>query len=131
MQEDSIFTKIIKGKIPSYKIYEDELTIAILTIQPVHPGHTLVISKKQVKQYIDLPEEDYVALWATVRKLASHIREITGKEFVGISIKGTDVPHVHVHLIPFDRAEEKGDDDIPVESPEVLKTMRERLKLTV
>ena len=126
--QDSIFTKIINGDIPAHKIYEDELTIAILTIQPVHPGHTLVISKKQVDQFIDLPEEDYHALWETVRKLGAHLREITGKERVGVVVKGIDVPHAHIHLIPFDRGESlKSEGEIPQESDEVLAEMAERL----
>ena len=129
--EDSIFTRIIKGEIPSYKIYEDELTIAILTIEPVHPGHTLVINKKQVEQFIDLPEEDYTALWQTVRKLGPRIRKVNNNEFLGVVIKGRDVPHAHIHLIPFNRDEGfKADADPPKESDEALKVMHERLKLT-
>jgi histidine triad (HIT) family protein len=126
--QESVFTKIINGDLPAHTIYEDELTIAILTIQPVHPGHTLVIPKTQIDQIIDLSEEDYAAVWETVRKIGSHIREVTGKERVGIVVKGIDVPHAHVHLIPFDRGEGlKADEEIPVESDEVLTEMAERL----
>lgn len=103
--EDSIFTKIIKGEIPCHKIYEDEKTISFLTIAPVRDGHTLVIPKIQVDQYIDLPEEDYEALWRTVKKVATRVREVIGKERVGVVIKGVEVPHAHVHLIPFDEGE--------------------------
>jgi len=111
--EESVFTKIIKGEIPCYKIYEDDLTIAFLTIEPVRDGHTLVVSKKQVDQYIDLPEEDYIALWQTVKKVAARLREKTGKERIGIAIKGIDVPHTHVHLVPFDSGESIGVDSTP------------------
>jgi histidine triad (HIT) family protein len=103
--QDSIFTKIINGEIPSQKVYEDEKTIAIMTIQPVREGHVLVIPKKQVDQYIDLDDEYYLAVWTTVKKVAKKIKEITGKERVGIVVKGIDVPHFHVHLIPFDAGE--------------------------
>ncbi len=131
MQEDSVFTKIIKRELPSFILYEDELTIAILTIQPVQPGHALVISKKQVNQFLDLPEADYAALWATVRKVGLHLRRATGKERVGVVVKGIDVPHAHVHLIPFNRGEGlKSEGDIPTVSSEELKVMHERLKLT-
>lgn len=126
--QESIFTKIIKGDIPAHKIYEDARTIAILTIQPVHPGHTLVIPKVQINQFIDLPEEDYHAVWETVRKLGTHIREITGKERIGVVVKGIDVPHAHIHLIPFDPGENlKADEKIPVEDDKVLAEMAERL----
>ncbi len=131
MQEDSVFTKIIKGEIPAYKIYEDELTIAILTIEPVHPGHTLVISKKQVEHFLDLKLEDYNAIWATVRKVGPHIRKVMKKEFLGVGIKGTDIPHVHVHLIPFNKDEEKSDKEATAAPHEELTAIHERLKLTV
>ncbi len=103
--EDSVFTKIIKGELPCHKVYEDEKTIAFLTIGPVRDGHTLVVPKIQVDQYIDLPDEDYEALWRTVKKVAKRIRDVSGKERVGVVIKGIDVPHAHVHLVPFDHDE--------------------------
>jgi histidine triad (HIT) family protein len=110
---DSVFTKIIRGELPCHKVYEDEKTIAFLTIAPVRDGHTLVVSKLQIDQYIDLPDEDYEALWHTVKKVALRIREVIGKERIGIVIKGIDVPHTHVHLIPFNSGEGlKADDPI-------------------
>lgn len=105
MQEPSIFTKIINGELPCHKVYEDDMTIAFLTIGPVRDGHTLVVPKKQVDQYIDLPDDYYEALWKTVKKVAANIREVTGRERVGVVIKGIDVPHAHVHLIPFNEGE--------------------------
>lgn len=98
---DSIFTKIIKGEIPSFKIYEDDKTLAFLDIHPITEGHTLVIPKKQVEFVWDLDEADYQALMATCKKVARHLREKTGHELVGEKIEGVDVPHTHVHLIPF------------------------------
>ncbi len=115
--EESVFTKIIKGDIPCHKVYEDEKTIAFLTIRPVREGHTLVVTKLQVDQYIDLPDEEYQALWKTVKKVASHIREVTGKQRVGLVIKGEEVPHVHVHLIPFDEGESLKADGPDGDSP--------------
>lgn len=103
--EDSIFTKIINGEIPCYKIYEDELTIAFLDINPVQEGHTLVVSKKQIDQFIDLPEEDYDALWKSVKQVSRHLKEKSGKERLGVVIMGIDVPHTHVHLVPFNPGE--------------------------
>ncbi len=103
--EPSIFTKIINGELPCHKVYEDEKTIAFLTIDPVRDGHTLVVPKVQVDQYIDLANEDYDALWRTVKLVAAKIRSEMGKERVGVVIKGVDVPHAHVHLIPFNDGE--------------------------
>lgn len=98
---DTIFTKIIKGEIPSHKIYEDDKTFAFLDIFPVEPGHTLVIPKTPVEFVWDLDSEDYRALMDSVKKLGAHLREAMGVSHVGVKIMGTDVPHVHVHLIPF------------------------------
>lgn len=120
--EDSVFTKIIKGELPCHKVYEDELTLAFMTIQPVREGHTLVIPKKQVDQYIDLPDEDYEAVWRTVKKVATRIRSVTGKERVGIVVKGIDVPHFHVHLIPFNEDESlHGGDGEPAEAEDLAR----------
>lgn len=129
--EDSVFTKIIKGDIPAHKIYEDDKTIAFLTIQPVREGHTLVVPKVQVDQYIDLPNEDYDALWHTVKKVAAHLRNATGKERIGVVIKGVDVPHAHVHLIPFDAGESiKADGEPQMVPPEALALVAKKLRLT-
>lgn len=103
--QDSIFTKIINGEIPSYKIYEDDNTIAFLDIDPVRLGHTLVVPKVEVEQYLDLEDEDYEALWKAVKKVGRRLREVTGSERIGLKIVGTDVPHAHIHLIPFNTGE--------------------------
>lgn len=100
MQEPSIFTKIINGEIPSHKVYEDERVIAFLTNHPLVEGHTLVVPKKQINQIWDLDDEDYDYLWQTARKIALHLRQVMGLERVGVVIKGIEVPHTHIHLIP-------------------------------
>jgi len=104
--QDSIFTKIIKGEIPCHKVYEDEFTFAFLDIHPVQPGHTLVVPKRQVEFVWDLGTEDYQAVMATAQKVAKRLKEVLGTPFVGEQIMGIDVPHAHVHLIPFSTAEE-------------------------
>lgn len=106
--EDSIFTKIINGEIPCHKIYEDEMTFAFLDIHPITPGHTLVIPKKQIEFIWDLPDEDYRALMATVKKLGVHLRATLPQQYVGVKVIGVDVPHTHVHLVPFDTSSEYG-----------------------
>ena len=103
---DSIFTKIIKGEIPSHKIYEDELTLAFLDIHPKTPGHTLVIPKTQVDEFQNLSDQDYEAVMKTVKKIAARIKEVLQPNRVGVEIMGMDVPHAHVHVFPFDSMEE-------------------------
>lgn len=102
MQNLSIFTKIINGEIPSHKVYEDDRTLAFLDIYSVVEGHTLVVSKKEVEFVWDLEPEDYAALMATVQKVALRLREVLQVAYVGEKVMGTDVPHAHVHLVPFD-----------------------------
>jgi len=104
--EDSIFTKIIKGEIPAHKIYEDDDVLAFLDIHPVMPGHTLVIPKKQVEFVWDLEIEDYQKLMAATQKIALRLRSVLEVPYVGEKIVGTDVPHAHIHLIPFTQTNE-------------------------
>lgn len=104
--QDSIFTKIINGQIPAHRIYEDDRTLAFLDIDPVTPGHSLVIPKTQVEFAWDLNDEDYQALMATTKKVARRLREVLGRKYVGQRIVGVDVPHAHVHVIAFDVASE-------------------------
>jgi histidine triad (HIT) family protein len=99
--QDSIFTKIVKGEIPSYKIYEDDKTFAFLDIHPKQPGHTLVVPKKQVEFLWDLDDEDYRAVMAAAKKVALQIREVLGLPYVGELVVGIEVPHAHVHVYPF------------------------------
>lgn len=100
--EDSIFTKIIKGEVPSHKIYEDEHTLAFLDVHPLSEGHVLVIPKVQVEFIWDLEPGDYQALMATVQKVGRRLRDVMDAAYVGVEVIGIDVPHAHVHVVPFD-----------------------------
>ncbi len=106
MNEDTLFTRIIKGDIPAHKIYEDELTLAFLDIFPIVRGHVLVIPKKQVDHLWDLPDMDYQAVMATTKKVALQLRKVLKTNRIGVKVEGTAVPHAHVHLIPFNDPEE-------------------------
>lgn len=97
--KDSIFTKIIRGNIPCYKVYEDDKTFAFLDINPLSDGHVLVTTKHQVDKFYDLSDEDYAALFATVKKVAKRIEEVLGVR-AGIVVEGLEVPHAHVHVVP-------------------------------
>lgn len=97
----SIFTKIINGEIPCYKIYEDNDTIAFLDIAPETRGHTLVVPKKEVDKIYDLEEADFIKLMLVAKKLASHMEKVFGARTIW-KVVGTDVPHTHIHLMPQD-----------------------------
>lgn len=96
----SIFTKIINGDIPSYKIAEDEYNFAFLDINPNAKGHTLCVPKKEVDKIMDLDEESYMRLMAFSRKVGMALEKAVPCKRVGMSVIGLEVPHVHVHLIP-------------------------------
>ncbi len=103
---DSVFTKIIKGEIPSYKIAENENYFAFLDIQPNVKGHSLVIPKKQVDKLFDLDEESYQGLFSFAKKVATGIEKSIPCDRVGLSVIGLEVPHAHVHLIPLNHMED-------------------------
>lgn len=96
----SIFTKIINGEIPCYKIAEDEHFFAFLDINPNAKGHTLCVPKKEVDKIFDLDQETYMGLMAFSRKVAKALEKTVPCKRVGIAVVGLEVPHVHVHLIP-------------------------------
>lgn len=101
MHNPSIFTQIINGDIPAHKVYEDDKTLAFLDIYAVVEGHTLVVPKKEVEFVWDLEPEDYEALMTTAQKVAVRLREVLQVAYVGEKVIGVDVPHAHVHLVPF------------------------------
>jgi histidine triad (HIT) family protein len=131
MSEPSIFTKIIKGEIPSHKVYEDDRTLAFLDIHPIQPGHTLVITKKQVEDFTMLEPEDLGAWMSTVQKVAHRMKEVfPEKRRVGVMIEGLDVPHVHAKVFPIDSGVEyRAEPDSSVEpNHEELAKMAEKLR---
>ena len=96
----SIFTKIVNGEIPSYKIAEDENYFSFLDINPNAKGHTLVIPKKEVNKIFDLDKESYSGLMDFSYRVAKALEKTVPCERIGMSVIGLEVPHVHVHLIP-------------------------------
>jgi len=132
--QDSLFTKIIKGELPSHKVYEDEKTLAFLTISPFIEGHTLVVPKLQVDNFEDLPEEDYQAFFSTVRKVSKRVKEVFEVNKATVTIMGFEVPHAHAHIMPANSENEyfSAIDNrhlIPAESDhEKLAKIAERLK---
>jgi histidine triad (HIT) family protein len=96
----SIFTKIISGEIPSYKIYEDEMFYAFLDISPLSKGHTLVVPKIEVDYIFDLNDNVYSGLMSVSKAIAIAIKKAVPCKRIGIAVVGLEVPHAHVHLIP-------------------------------
>lgn len=100
----SVFTKIISGELPSYKVYEDERTIAILALGQIQLGHSLIIPKKETNHFYDMDDEDYKAVMDTTKKVALAIRKATGCLRVCTFFQGFEVAHAHHHLIPTNSA---------------------------
>ena len=96
----SIFTKIVNGEIPSWKVAEDENFYAFLDIFPVAKGHTLVIPKKEVDYLFDLDDEMYAGLQLFAKKVALGIQKAIPCKKVGVMVLGLEVPHAHIHLVP-------------------------------
>lgn len=96
----TIFSRIVAGEIPSYKVAEDEDYFAFLDINPVAPGHTLVIPKHEVDYIFDLDNEEYSGLQLFAKRVAEGIRRAMPCQRVGVAVMGLEVPHAHIHLIP-------------------------------
>ncbi|HAR20284.1 MAG TPA: HIT family protein [Cytophagales bacterium] len=97
----SLFSRIVNGEIPCYKIAEDEFHLAFLDISPLTKGHTLVIPKKEVDYIFDLSDEEFAQLHLFAKKVAIALKNAIPCLRIGISVIGLEVPHAHIHLIPF------------------------------
>lgn len=96
----SIFTKIVNGEIPCYKIAEDDNYLAFLDINPLAEGHTLIIPKKEVDYIFDIEDELHKGLWNFAKKVATAMRKVIPCRRIGVTVIGLEVPHAHIHLIP-------------------------------
>lgn len=121
----SIFTRIINGEIPCYKIAEDDRHIAFLDVNPVQPGHVLVVPKHEVSYIFDLDDEEYQSLTLFAKRVAEALKKAVPCKRVGVAVIGLEVPHAHIHLIPLTN---EGDMDfgkkktLPAEEMERLRT---------
>lgn len=121
----SIFTKIIQGDIPSYKIAEDEKYYAFLDINPLAKGHTLVIPKKETDYIFDVSDEDLAGMMIFAKKVAKAIESVVPCKRVGVAVLGLEVPHAHIHLIPINTVY-----DIDFKQPKLSFTNEEFTALT-
>jgi histidine triad (HIT) family protein len=120
----TVFTRIIRGEIPCYKVAEDDRYFAFLDINPLHEGHTLVVTKQETDYLFDLDNETYSGLMAFSKKVAAAIEKTIKCKRIGVAVVGLEVPHVHIHLIPMDSM-----DDINFMKPK-LKFTTEEFKRT-
>ena len=96
----SIFSKIVSGDIPAFKVAEDENHVAFLDIFPLAKGHVLVIPKKETDYIFDLDSEEYLGLFSFAKKVAKAMDKIISCERIGVAVIGLEVPHAHIHLVP-------------------------------
>ncbi len=96
----SIFSRIAAGEIPSYKVAADGRHFAFLDINPMAPGHTLVIPRREVDYLFDLTPQEYADLWAFAREVALKLKKAVPCKRVGVAVLGMEVPHAHIHLVP-------------------------------
>ena len=120
----SIFSKIVRNELPSFNVYENENHIAFLDINPLKIGHTLVIPKKEIDYIFDINSKEYVELWNFAKIVAKGMRKVIECERISIVVMGLDVPHAHIHLIPFNNI-----NDIDFSKPK-LKISNEEMQKT-
>ena len=102
----SIFTKIVAGEIPSYKIAEDEQYLAFLDAMPLVKGHTLVIPKNETDFIFDLENEDFKNLWSFAQTVAKKLEKAYPSQRIAVAVVGLEVPHAHIHLMPIDKMDD-------------------------
>jgi histidine triad (HIT) family protein len=120
----SIFSKIIAGEIPAYKVAETDQFIAFLDILPLAKGHVLCIPKKEIDYIFDMEDTDYLALMSFSKKVAKGIKQVIPCKKVGVAVIGLEVPHAHVHLIPMNTVQ-----DMNFSNPRLTFTKEEYLQI--
>lgn len=124
----TIFSKIINGSIPSFKIAENEQFFAFLDIFPLVEGHVLVVPKREEDKFFDLTEEELAGMMAFARPIAKAIEKAFPCNRCGISVVGLEVPHAHMHLLPINEADDLNFTRAKLKlSPEELKAVQERI----
>lgn len=121
----SIFTKIINGEIPSYKVAENDYYYAFLDINPIAPGHTLVIPKHEINYIFNLESSEYMGLWMFARKVALAVEKAMPCKRVGVAVLGMEVPHAHIHLIPL-----QSENDLDFRKPKLQLSWEEFISIS-
>lgn len=124
----SIFSRIIAGEIPSYKVAEDDKHYAFLDINPVAPGHTLVVPKREISYIFDLTDDELAQLNIFAKKVAKALEKAVPCKRIGITVIGLEVPHAHIHLIPINRESDMSFSKVrPAADPDEMKTIAEAI----
>ena len=125
----SIFSKIIAGEIPSYKIAEDDQFYAFLDIRPLFKGHTLVVPKKEVDYFFDMGEDLLSQSMIFCRKVAAAQKAVISCNRIGVTVMGLEVPHAHIHLIPINRMKDMSFEQEPLQiSSEEMAEIAEKIR---
>jgi len=124
----SVFTLIMEGKIPGNFVYQDDIAIAILTIQPIREGHVLVIPREEIDQWSDLPVETAAHLTKVSHKIANAMKTIFPSKRIGLMIAGLEVPHTHIHLVPMDSMDDLSFEYAKNADGEILKKTAEKIR---
>ena len=127
----TLFTRIIKGEVPAYKVYEDLNYLAFLDIRPINAGHTLVVPKESIDYIFDHKDSTLTGLILVAKKVAKAIDKVTPQERIGLMVAGLEVPHTHIHLVPisvvadlkFANAKEVGLEDLACMQKKIQKAM--------
>jgi histidine triad (HIT) family protein len=125
---DCIFCKIVSGEIPSIKIWEDEKHLAFLDVNPINPGHTLLIPKKHSDYIFDLEDKEYSELMLKAKEIAKLLKEKLNPKKVGTAIEGFGVPHIHIHIVPLNKGNELNPERAKPMSKEELNKIAKMIK---
>lgn len=125
----SIFTKIVNGEIPCYKVAEDEQFLAFLDVNPNAIGHTLCIPKQEIDKLFDMDEELYLGLMRFSKKVAAALEKTVPCERIGMAVIGLEVPHAHVHLIPINEMNEMRFQNKVALTPEEFTALAKKIQL--
>lgn len=127
----SVFTQIINNELPGHRVYEDDEVIVILTIQPIKPGHVLVIPKAEISHWDDVPDSLLAKLMSTSKTMAKVIKQSFECERVGLIIAGFEVPHTHIHLVPANSLQDLSFADLGFASDDELTHVAEKLRNSI
>ncbi|MEM8594299.1 MAG: HIT family protein [Pseudomonadota bacterium] len=116
----SVFTKIMNQELPGHFVYEDDQCIVIMTIEPINPGHVLVIPREEINHWVDLPEALASHLMLVSQRTAKAVQSVFPAKRIGMSIVGIEVPHVHIHLCPINGVSDMNFANACAETAEVL-----------
>jgi histidine triad (HIT) family protein len=128
---DCIFCKIVGREIPAHIIQEDDNVLVFLDVNPVNPGHLLIIPKVHIESVFDLPDEQYKNIFETARALSTPLQNAMGSRKVGVAVEGFGVPHAHVHLVPLHNPNELNPERATHMDDETLAMIAEKIKAEI